>query len=180
MRIDGRMSPPLPNISIIFHCGDAAFIFVRGFTSVLKLIHTGAAFSRCAGSLSIRTHMTRQSSKSRNDCSFTCISCKFHVPAKSFGTNHRNHCPRCLWSRHLDEQTGDRSCACQSPMEPIGIEVRRDGEWAIIHRCTGCHILRTNRIGGDDDERALLALALRPIARPAFPLDDIRAFSHGT
>ncbi len=65
-------------------------------------------------------------------------------------------------------------------MEPIGIEVRHDGEWAIIHRCTGCHILRTNRIGGDDDERALLALALRPIARPAFPLDDIRAFAHGS
>ena len=56
-------------------------------------------------------------------------------------------------------------------MEPIGIEVRATGEWAIIHRCAGCAVLRTNRIAGDDAERALLALALRPIARPAFPLD---------
>lgn len=56
-------------------------------------------------------------------------------------------------------------------MEPIGIEVRRDGEWAIIHRCTGCGTLRTNRIAGDDHELALLALALRPLARPAFPLE---------
>lgn len=56
-------------------------------------------------------------------------------------------------------------------MEPVGIEVRRDGEWAIIHRCTGCGLLRTNRIAGDDSERTLLALALRPLARPAFPLD---------
>lgn len=58
------------------------------------------------------------------------------------------------------------------PMEPIGIEVRGDGEWALIHRCAGCGVLRTNRIAGDDSERALLALALRPIARPAFPLDE--------
>lgn len=59
-------------------------------------------------------------------------------------------------------------------MEPIAIAVRDDGEWAIIHRCTGCRMLRTNRIAGDDDERALLALALRPIANPAFPLDALR------
>jgi len=58
-------------------------------------------------------------------------------------------------------------------MEPIGIEVRADGEWAIIHRCTGCGTLRTNRLAGDDHELALLGLALRPLARPAFPLDII-------
>ncbi len=56
-------------------------------------------------------------------------------------------------------------------MEPIGIEVRLDAEWAIIHRCTGCGVLRTNRCAGDDHELALLSLALRPLARPAFPLD---------
>lgn len=57
-------------------------------------------------------------------------------------------------------------------MEPIALEVRRDGEWAIVHRCSGCGTLRTNRIAGDDQVMALLALALRPIAYPAFPLDD--------
>lgn len=59
-------------------------------------------------------------------------------------------------------------------MEPIAIEVRRGGEWAIIHRCRGCGTIRANRVAGDDQERALLALALRPIANPAFPLDDLR------
>ena len=57
----------------------------------------------------------------------------------------------------------------------IAIEVRRDGEWAIIHRCTGCGMLKCNRVAGDDQERSLLALSLRPIASPAFPLDDIRS-----
>jgi hypothetical protein len=64
-------------------------------------------------------------------------------------------------------------------MIPIAIEVRSDadhasGEWAIIHRCESCAAIKANRIAGDDSERALLALALRPIARPAFPLDDFR------
>ena len=59
-------------------------------------------------------------------------------------------------------------------MAPIAIEVRSGGEWAIIHRCTACNELKANRIAGDDHERALLALCLRPIANPAFPLDDIR------
>lgn len=58
-------------------------------------------------------------------------------------------------------------------MEPVAIEVRQGGrgEWAIVHRCMGCGLLRTNRIAGDDHELALLALALRPLANPAFPLD---------
>jgi len=61
-------------------------------------------------------------------------------------------------------------------MEPIGIEVRRDGEWALIHRCTSCRAMKTNRIAGDDDESALLRLALRPITRLPFPLElPIRA-----
>ncbi len=105
--------------------------------------------------------------------SFTCIHCGQTVPLRSWGTRHRNHCPYCLWSRHLDDEPGDRQCPCRHPMQPIGIEVRQDGEWAIIHRCTGCRLLRTNRIAGDDRELALLQLALRPLARPPFPLDAL-------
>ncbi len=58
-------------------------------------------------------------------------------------------------------------------MAPAGVEVRSDGEWAIIHRCTGCGALKTNRIAGDDSALALLGLALRPLASPPFPLDGI-------
>lgn len=112
------------------------------------------------------------SRKSRPDTKgFTCIRCRQTVSGVSYGTKHRNHCPVCLWSRHVDEEPGDRRCACRSPMEPVALEVRRDGEWAIVHRCTGCDSLKTNRIAGDDHELALLSLALRPLANPPFPFD---------
>lgn len=112
------------------------------------------------------------SRRSRPDTSgFTCMHCRREVAGETWGTRHRNHCPFCLWSRHLDEKPGDRAAACHQPMRPIGIEVREDGEWAIIHRCEGCGLIRTNRIAGDDMELSLLQLALRPLARPAFPLD---------
>jgi hypothetical protein len=58
-------------------------------------------------------------------------------------------------------------------MEPITVWVKSDGEWAIVHRCRKCGIIRTNRIAGDDNELMLISLALRPLAQPAFPLDSV-------
>ena len=54
-------------------------------------------------------------------------------------------------------------------MEPIGIWIRQDGEWSLIHRCFKCGAMKTNRIGGDDDEVALFALAAKPITNMPFP-----------
>ena len=115
--------------------------------------------------------MSRKSRPDRQG--FCCIHCRRQIDAGAFGTRHRNHCPHCLWSRHLDDEVGDRRSACAQPMRPIGLESREDGEWAVIHRCIGCGVLRTNRVAGDDHELALLALALRPLARPPFPIEDL-------
>lgn len=119
-----------------------------------------------------------QSSSRRHEAgNITCIHCKLPISGQAWGTQHRNHCPACLFSRHVDEQVGDRRSPCRQPMRPIGIEVKpgaHSGEWSLIHRCEGCGVIRVNRIAGDDSERSLLALALRPLASPAFPLDDPR------
>ncbi len=56
-------------------------------------------------------------------------------------------------------------------MEPIAVWVRRGGEWAILHHCRRCGAIRFNRIAGDDNELALLSLAVRALAQPPFPLD---------
>lgn len=112
----------------------------------------------------------------RQNTAFTCIHCGQRTETRPEGTRHRNHCPYCLWSRHVDQQPGDRLCACRGPMEPVAVEVRTDGEWAIIHRCRVCRQVRFNRIAGDDQELALLQLVLRPLAHPPFPLDHLPVF----
>jgi hypothetical protein len=108
--------------------------------------------------------------------SFRCRHCRLDVPATAPGTKHRNHCPACLWSRHLDADVpGDRAAACAAAMEPIAVAVHADGEWALVHRCAGCAAISTNRIAGDDNPLALLRLAVRPLAHPPFPLDALGA-----
>ena len=90
------------------------------------------------------------------------------------GTAHRNHCPNCLWSRHVDlEDPGDRASDCLASMEPIAITVRKDGEWVLIHRCNGCGELSTNRTAGDDNVLLLMRIAVKPLAQPPFPLDRL-------
>ena len=113
----------------------------------------------------------RQSRRSEAN-SFRCGHCRLDVPADAVGTTHRNHCPNCLWSRHLDDDTpGDRAAECGSLMEPIAITVRGDGEWVLVHRCTGCDEVHLNRSAGDDNPLLLVRLAVRPLAQPPFPLE---------
>ena len=95
------------------------------------------------------------------------------IPHDAIGTRHRNHCPQCLWSRHLDETPGDRAAECGSLMEPLCIAVRGSGEWLLVHRCTGCGELDCNRTAGDDNPLLLVRLAVRPIAQAPFPLDRL-------
>ena len=103
---------------------------------------------------------------------FVCRRCKRAVNGEAYGTRHRNHCPHCLWSLHVDIAPGDRRQTCGGSMEPIAVWAKRDGEWAIVHRCQSCGTLRTNRVAGDDDAWVMMSLAARPLAQPPFPLES--------
>ena len=61
-------------------------------------------------------------------------------------------------------------------MEPIAISVRGDGNGILIQLCTGGHVLHANRTAGDDNPLLLVRVAVRPIARPPFPLDRLTAY----
>ena len=89
---------------------------------------------------------------------FQCTHCGSPVPLIAHGTSQRNHCPHCLWSLHVDVKPGDRSSLCNSPMEPIALWAAESGDVRIIHRCTGCGVLKPNRVAGDDSETAIAAL----------------------
>ena len=81
-----------------------------------------------------------------------------------YGGKHRNHCPQCLYSRHVDgKRPGDRASDCGASMAPVGAFMRAKGEHAIVHRCLGCGFERHNRVAADDDFAAVMRL---PIVQP--------------
>ena len=51
------------------------------------------------------------------------------------------------------------------------MSVRGDGEWVLVHRCTGCDEIHLNRSAGDDNPLLLVRLAVRPLAQPPFPIE---------
>jgi hypothetical protein len=114
----------------------------------------------------------RNRARHRGPQTFRCRHCRLDVSTFAPGTRHRNHCPNCLWSRHLDgDVAGDRAADCGGSMEPVAVCVREDGEWSLVHRCGGCATVRLNRVAGDDNPLVLMRLAVRPLARPPFPLE---------
>ena len=104
---------------------------------------------------------------------FECKHCGRTVVPEGAGSDHRNHCPYCLFSQHLDITPGDREADCGGVMEPIAVWVRKNGEWAIIHRCKVCGAISSNRIAADDNPMKLMSLAMKPVSSPPFPLERI-------
>ncbi len=114
---------------------------------------------------------TKKRSRERDiERPFRCVNCKAMVGLVPWGGKHRNHCPYCLHSRHVDGKTpGDRANECGGKMAPVAHFTRRNGEYAIVHRCLSCRFERYNRIAADDYFELVLSLPLvdpRP-ARPA-------------
>jgi len=68
---------------------------------------------------------------------------------------------------------GDRSADCGGAMDAIGVWVRKDGEWALIHRCKICGHISSNRIAADDNPLILMSIAMKPLGNPPFPLTKI-------
>jgi len=91
----------------------------------------------------------RRFTRTRED--FTCLHCATPVA----GDGYTNHCPVCLWSRHVDVHPGDRAADCRAPMEPINVVYER-GRYVIVHFCTGCTECRRCRAASDDDVSAWL------------------------
>lgn len=107
--------------------------------------------------------------------SFFCAVCGAPAGPDQTGSSHRNHCPSCLASLHVDNDPGDRASLCRGIMDAKAIWVRKNGEWAIIHQCRDCKTLHANRIAADDDAGLLWKLAMKPVLlRPAGPRQGIR------
>lgn len=92
----------------------------------------------------------------KNDSGFTCGHCGREVPPLVYSS--RNHCPFCLWSRHVDELPGDRACTCGGLMKPYAVSVHPRKGFLITHKCTSCGEEKNNRSQQDDDTELLIRL----------------------
>ena len=85
---------------------------------------------------------------------FACEHCGEQVS----GSGYTNHCPRCLWSKHVDVNPGDRAASCEGMMKPVRVE-QDDNEYVLVHRCEHCGAEKRNRVSASDSRDALVALA---------------------
>jgi rubrerythrin len=77
---------------------------------------------------------------------FVCSNCGAEV----VGNGYTNHCPECLWSKHVDVNPGDRSANCGGMMEPVSLE-KKNGSFYIVHECEKCgHVKNNKTVEGDN------------------------------
>ncbi|MCX6807880.1 MAG: RNHCP domain-containing protein, partial [Patescibacteria group bacterium] len=77
---------------------------------------------------------------------FICENCGLKV----IGNGFTNHCPNCLWSKHVDINPGDRAEACKGMMKPVAIELR-NGLYYVLQRCVLCGFERKNQVKDNDN-----------------------------
>jgi DNA-directed RNA polymerase subunit RPC12/RpoP len=76
---------------------------------------------------------------------FVCAHCGHDVAPLTNGS-YRNHCPRCLYSLHVDHVPGDRANGCGGLMRPVGVKLTRAKGCQVVHRCLSCGVVRVNRV----------------------------------
>lgn len=77
---------------------------------------------------------------------FVCENCGEEVG----GDGYTNHCPHCLFSKHVDNYPGDRAADCGGLMEPIDTE-ESGGEWKVIQKCRKCGKIHKNKLSVIDN-----------------------------
>ena len=85
---------------------------------------------------------------------FVCENCG----TKVIGDGFTNHCPKCLWSKHVDINPGDRAENCGGLMKPISV-LKMGDEYSIIHQCQKCGFEKKNKMAKGDNFDVVIALS---------------------
>ena len=97
----------------------------------------------------------------KNDNGFICENCGHEV--LPLGYTSRNHCPKCLCSKHVDIMPGDRQNECGGVMDPIKVETDPKKGYIIIHKCRKCGEIKRNKAANEakiqpDDIKKIIKL----------------------
>ena len=87
---------------------------------------------------------------------FICEKC--HKEVSPLGYTARDHCPYCLYSKHVDINPGDRKNTCKGLLKPIGIEKFKD-TYKILYQCEKCQKLHKNIVANDDDINMIIKIS---------------------
>ena len=90
------------------------------------------------------------------DENFICENCNNFVEKLIYTS--RDHCPFCLYSKHVDINPGDRSNNCGGLLRPIGIEKFKD-TFKILYNCETCNQNHKNIMASDDDMDLIIMLS---------------------
>ncbi len=82
------------------------------------------------------------------DEKFICENCGKDVEKLNYTA--RDHCPYCLYSKHVDILPGDRSNTCKGLLKPVDVEKFKD-TYKIIYKCEKCKEKHKNIIATDDN-----------------------------
>lgn len=91
------------------------------------------------------------------DETFICENCGKKVEKLNYTA--RDHCPFCLYSKHLDINPGDRTNNCKGLLEPISIEKYKN-TYKIIYRCQKCNQTHKNIMATDDNFELIIKLSI--------------------
>ncbi len=91
------------------------------------------------------------------DEEFICENCGKKVEKLLYSS--RDHCPYCLYSKHVDILPGDRSNKCLGLLKPIEIEKFKD-TYKIVYKCEKCKEIHKNIIAKDDDYDLIINLSV--------------------
>lgn len=90
--------------------------------------------------------------------SFTCEHCGKHVTKAAVG--YRNHCPFCLYGKHVDVNPGDRANTCQGLLKPVGVSKDKKDSWKIFYECEKCKAQLRNKAADDDSTERIIQLSV--------------------
>lgn len=88
---------------------------------------------------------------------FICLNCGKKVEKSTYTA--RDHCPFCLYSKHVDILPGDRLNLCHGLLKPIGIEKFKN-TYKIIYKCDKCGEIHKNIMHNDDNMDLIIKLSV--------------------
>lgn len=89
---------------------------------------------------------------------FVCDNCGMRIE----GNGYTDHCPACLWGKHVDINPGDRAANCGGIMKPIRVEAKSE-EYTILYICKKCGYKFRVKSTPSDNFEVIIKLASKPL-----------------